>query len=1227
MNSNTEEPNKFNNTITTNPKQSKQFKHSKHHNNNKNPNNNTLNFKSNFNKGELSSIYKNIYTKPGGKVIENIQAVNEMLKKSYKNYTEKTSSEGEENNGINNGSYKKMSTIDYNSVGNKYKISKSNNTKNFHTKSTKELRDMGSYNNNDYNNNFQVFNKSYKKSKDFKDIRNIKPLGMSSYNCNFNFNSNTINTNINNPNIPNLINNNNTNNTNNFNNSIINQQGGSYKTFESPRDIYITGNNNINNTNKFNPFKQQIVSSSIDKGNISNKSNNTNNNTIYSNNQTNNPNQMKNSHYSPNSTIKPNLHNKLNNMNSIMKNSFCPFCEHCNKLEDKTLDSYVSVLNETKSIINSTYDYILSSDLLKRHNVNVFSLSDNKDTLQSQKENIESILNNFPIRSSSSRTVYQVVSKFLNALIDEKMDLNKILAPEIIEKLELSLISQGRSFDDFNPNNFILDEEIKGLLDPELIKTMSKLFNDKYTVSEDKKYINVNFDNFINNNLKQEKKKFILMFSIFISILNEIYFDHKEKAILLYKFFKYYFLKLDKKYILIMKKMSNKIQYYKNLAKALVIKFNSKVTNIENISEILFENELSEYNLKRHKEIIQNTMDQIKIKQNEIYLLNSNYEILEKEAKTFVYGFCILKKSKSIRTDIKNVNIEQIKNNVENEVKNKLQLNKEQIAALINSDIFLVLSGQRNYFYDQKAYYLNEISRLQELYTNCNNLINDLRSQSRDKEMELDHLRSKLESELYEYKQRDATARFEKGTQTEISKLKFKIMEKNHSTIELSKKLEKSKLEHFIEKINYGISIEIPISKKSLLYLIPELLVEKLESDNRMDLEGHIKYNLDEFFYVFMYEKFKLKKLIKKHIEETILSIFRNCDEDFRINLIRRFLTLSLLNSSKNNGLNNKDNNAIIQINKDNLRREILDVYLILLKALPVSFYKIYDEEYYNYLISIDFCFEIYHSKLQEYDLIKDTRDIIIKCCYIYSGDKEIGGSLNNSTDNTGNYAGMPFNSRIDYFYICRFFSRSYVFVNDLINEYKNGEKTSKEYIKLIDQFVVATKEFNISENYVVNLLTQYFGLNQTRKEFDIIKLVNIQSKKYVFKMKLSEFIEETIKRIIHIHQNIEEKIVRIYESFDKEKNNRIEKPVFNEIINSIYPNNDNKWKVNEYFLLANNNNKEKMYVSKLEFLYFAMNAREVFNEFLRKFVGNKIVFNSNSSSVSINFSSAKEKG
>lgn len=57
------------------------------------------------------------------------------------------------------------------------------------------------------------------------------------------------------------------------------------------------------------------------------------------------------------------------------------------------------------------------------------------------------------------------------------------------------------------------------------------------------------------------------------------------------------------------------------------------------------------------------------------------------------------------------------------------------------------------------------------------------------------------------------------------------------------------------------------------MFLIPEIYNEKMENDSKSDLEGSNKITFDVFFYQFFEVRFKIKKIINKHCEETVLAI------------------------------------------------------------------------------------------------------------------------------------------------------------------------------------------------------------------------------------------------------------------------------------------------------------------------------------------------------------------
>lgn len=127
---------------------------------------------------------------------------------------------------------------------------------------------------------------------------------------------------------------------------------------------------------------------------------------------------------------------------------------------------------------------------------------------------------------------------------------------------------------------------------------------------------------------------------------------------------------------------------------------------------------------------------------------------------------------------------------------------------------------------------------------------------------------------------------------------------------------------NYIEKIRFNCSKEKPIAKSNLLNLIPEIFNEKINSDNKLDATNTFHLHMDQFFLKFMKEKFRLNKIFKKNTEQAILSFMKYAPEDIRIENFRRFLG----------------------IGESRIRTEVLDAYLILLKNLPISFYKIFED-------------------------------------------------------------------------------------------------------------------------------------------------------------------------------------------------------------------------------------------------------------------------------------------
>ena len=80
---------------------------------------------------------------------------------------------------------------------------------------------------------------------------------------------------------------------------------------------------------------------------------------------------------------------------------------------------------------------------------------------------------------------------------------------------------------------------------------------------------------------------------IFLQILTDLSKECKDRSILLYKFFKLYFAEQEKKWILMLNKLQEKIRYYKDLFKIIIQQKNKHIDKIEDINDVLFSNKIT----------------------------------------------------------------------------------------------------------------------------------------------------------------------------------------------------------------------------------------------------------------------------------------------------------------------------------------------------------------------------------------------------------------------------------------------------------------------------------------------------------------------------------------------------------------------------------------------------------------------------------------------------------
>jgi hypothetical protein len=293
--------------------------------------------------------------------------------------------------------------------------------------------------------------------------------------------------------------------------------------------------------------------------------------------------------------------------------------------------------------------------------------SPHPESAQDHLSDFESFANNFHTlknQISSTRQTYQIVYNFLNSLLNDKINLSYFVPHDLIQKLENILLAKGLAFDEINENIFY-DPELESMFDSITKDMIKNLFRKKY------------LQNLINMKKEDEKKtmehrkRFTILFIIFLQLLSEISVECKERAALLYKFFKMYFCEQERKWILVVNKMKEKVHYYKDLCKTIIDQKSKHLDKIGKINDILFAQKLTKENLDDHKKLIRDLLKVNNEKKEEIYVLKANNEILTEEMKMWVYDYENVKLNKQIREELKNLQIENIIKNVNEELKHK----------------------------------------------------------------------------------------------------------------------------------------------------------------------------------------------------------------------------------------------------------------------------------------------------------------------------------------------------------------------------------------------------------------------------------------------------------------------------------------------------------------------------------------------------------------------------
>ncbi len=310
---------------------------------------------------------------------------------------------------------------------------------------------------------------------------------------------------------------------------------------------------------------------------------------------------------------------------------------------------------------------------------------------------------------------------------------------------------------------------------------------------------------------------------------------------------------------------------------------------------------------------------------------------------------------------------------------------------------------------------------------------------------------------------------------------------------------------------------------------MPEIYHEKQEQDSRLDIEGKMKVTMDEFFLKFMKEKFKMTKIINRNCEQMLISIIKYAPEDTRIDLLRKFLG----------------------IGDDKIRREVLDCYLIVLKNLPISFYKIFEEETESaYLMSLENCMEIYLSKFPLLSINIHALDKLLRSCTVVQNEKECES--------------FGLESKKDVFYLMKYFQKQNASFQILLDGFRSNLKNEESYLSIADNIMIANKDYDLSLVLILDTLKRNFSFVDDKIQLE--SFLDYFVDKYSFKIKVADFVQISVESFAIIYADLDRIVQKIWMSADDKKNGIIFFKEFESVMNVLLGNSENKWKISEYF-------------------------------------------------------------
>jgi hypothetical protein len=170
--------------------------------------------------------------------------------------------------------------------------------------------------------------------------------------------------------------------------------------------------------------------------------------------------------------------------------------------------------------------------------------------------------------------------------------------------------------------------------------------------------------------------------------------------------------------------------------------------------------------------------------------------------------------------------------------------------------------------------------------------------------------------------------------------------------------------------------------------------------------------------------------------------------------------------------------------------------------------------------------------------------------------------------------------------------------MNEISNDYKIKNLLYEDLSIITKLFKRCNQDIypaDITDAFILDIFERNFTIVDDDIKIEIKSLLNYYSKKYFFKIKITDFLQITMNSLTYIYDKLEKSICKIYDQVDHTNKGLIFYKEFEDILlKLVEPLNQNKWKIVDFFCKATGS-IEKEFISKEEFIKFCLNYKEVF--------------------------------